>query len=143
MFCDKKSNNLINSVHKRALKAVRNRFYYDYDTLLETTKTISIHEIHLKTLICEIFKTKNNLNPGFMKELYLPKVVPYNLRNTNLLRLPNTRTVKFGLNSFAFRGNSLWNKLPDEVKNSSSLIKLKNQLKSIDLKKLCDCKLCT
>ena len=38
------------------------------------------------------YTSLHHLNPEFMYELFLPKVIPYNLRISNLLTLPNLVT---------------------------------------------------
>ena len=38
---------------------------------------------HLQALATEIFNAKNNLEPGITKELLIPKIRRYDLRNNN------------------------------------------------------------
>ena len=45
----------------------------DYQTLLEKSKNTSMEMKRLRNLATEIFKTVNNLNPSFMKNIFASK----------------------------------------------------------------------
>ena len=113
MFCNKTSNIMIDNVQKRALRALYNVYDLSLDELLLLDGKERVHSIHIRFLLKEIFKTVNGLNPCFLKEIFVPKTVPYFLRNPDLLVLPETNTVRYGVNSLSFRGSILWNKLPN------------------------------
>ena len=65
MFCGKKQYLKIQKIHHKALKVVYNS-NKNYDELLWDNSEISIHQRQLRDLICEAFKSLNNLNPEFM-----------------------------------------------------------------------------
>ena len=96
--------------------------------LLEIDKGMSVHCKHIKTLVTEIYKTFSGENPSFMKSLFTKRNVSYNLRTSNLLSFPKIKTIRFGLNAFAFRASSLWNQLPDHIKNEKTLRSFKDKL---------------
>ena len=52
MYCQRKSNNLINR---------------NFNQLLEKDNSVTIHHGNIQALATEIYKTLNNLNPIFMK----------------------------------------------------------------------------
>ena len=64
MFCRKKQYLKIQKIHHKALKVVYNS-NKNYDELLRNNNEVSIHQSHLCALICEVFKSLNNLNPEF------------------------------------------------------------------------------
>ena len=102
---------------------------------------ITIHQKHLHALIYEVFKSLNNSNPQFMWSYFTFKNVIYNIRNGPLLKLPDTKTMHYCINSVHFRACLLWNGLPQSVKHSESILELKRKLKelgNID----CSCILC-
>ena len=37
-------------------------------------KSLTVHQRNLQLLMIEIFKTKNNLNPTFMKDIFVVKI---------------------------------------------------------------------
>ena len=141
MFCHKKEYKLIERTHKRALRILLNNFEADYSTLLELSKSVSIHVKHLRCLMVEIFKTKHSLNPEFMKEVFKPKMSNYELRNKELLVLNPTRTTTFGTRSISFKGSLIWNQLPNIYKEAESLNKFKRLIKNWSGIE-CSCKIC-
>jgi len=142
MFCSKTSSRYIDTIHKRALRAVYQDFSMSHEELIQMSDLKRIHEVHLRFLLCEVFKTLHNLNPSFMQILFSSKHVSYNLRNYNLLQLPPPRSTRYGTQSFSFRGSLLWNNLPDNIKSKSSIQSFKFALKDQHLLSLCGCKIC-
>ena len=96
---------------------------------------------NLQLLMIEIFKTKNNLNPTFMKDIFAVKNNYYSLRNTNHLQLPKVRTTIYGIENIQFRGCSLWSSLPNSLKDSDTLQEFKRRIKHWD-EICCNCRLC-
>ena len=88
-------------------------------------------------LLVEIFKSKENLNPSFMKGIFVERTENYNLRSGNTLQLPKARTTTYGIESVSFLGSLLWHAL----KKSENLAVFKRKLRSwngLD----CKCRLC-
>ena len=73
MFSNKEGNMLINSTHRRALRAMLNNFSLSFEEMLEFTGDVTIHEKNLRSLALEVYKSLNELNPSFMKEFYSSK----------------------------------------------------------------------
>ena len=69
----------------------------------------------------EIYKTKDSLNPTFMRDVFAERNNQQNLSNENHLRLPVAKTPKYGLNNIEYRGCLLWSTLLPEIKDSRSL----------------------
>ena len=107
MFCSKRSNNMIDKVHKRALRAVYQLFDTSFSDLLAVDHGASIHIRNLRFLLVEIFKSLNLLNPEFMWDVFKVKDSPYNLRSGTSLKLPCSNTVRYGTNALLFRGSLL------------------------------------
>ena len=80
----------------------------------------------LGTLALETFKTLNDLNPAFMKNLFAKREV--SKRRKNSLEIPNRNTVRFGDKSIRSLGPHIWNGLPEEIKNETSYDKFKEYL---------------
>ena len=58
---------------------------------------MTIHQHNLQLLMVEIFKTKNNLNPIFMKYIFTAiGDVQHNFRSRNHMQLPNVKTATYG-----------------------------------------------
>ena len=73
MFGCKTNNGLINQIHKRALRVVYRDFGSSYQVLLDKDKTVSIHVQNLRTLMIEVFKSLNHLNPAIMWDMFFAK----------------------------------------------------------------------
>ena len=70
LFCNKKLKNKQKQIQKRALRFLYNDYESDYEHLLKISDRPSIEVKHLRNLATEIFKTLNDLNPPFMKEIF-------------------------------------------------------------------------
>ena len=109
MFCRKKQYLKIQKIHHKALKVVY-KSSKKYDELLRNNNEVSIHQSHLHALICEVFKSLNNLNPEFMWSYFVFRNITYNIRKGPLLRLPAAKSTSYGINSVYFRACLLWNR---------------------------------
>ena len=74
----------------------------DFDTMLLRDNAVPIHIRNLQLLVTEIYKTKWELNPSFMKEIFVEKRSPYGLRSCDNLQLPQARTTCNGLDTISF-----------------------------------------
>ena len=139
MHCQRKCNNLINRIHERALRIAYNDFVSDFKTLLRNDDSVTIHQRNIQALLIEIYKTQNNLNPTFMKEIFCQKELSYLTRKQNLI-YPNPHTVSYGLESFGYQATKLWRKLPYDVQQSKNLTTFKKEISNCE--NICNCKLC-
>ena len=139
MFHDRTTNSKLNRIHERALRLVCK----DSESELEKLKKkyATIHQHNLQLLMTEIFKTKNNLNPTFMKNIFTERNMQYSLRNENHLRLPKVKTTTYGIENIQYRGCHLWSSLPSEIKDSNTLNEFKRKIKSWK-GNTCICRLC-
>ena len=99
--------------------------YSDYDVLLRSRKVIM--EIkRLRVLAIEIFKTVNNLNPNYMKDIFTPKLHPKVRPNDILVKHHNTIT--YGTKSLKTLGRKIWSQLPGDIKSEASYTKFKEYI---------------
>ena len=103
--------------------------------------SVTVHQRNLQLLMIEIYKTRNDLNPSFMKQISEEKVLPYNPRWSEKLQLPKAKTAGFGIDTVRFVGGRVWETLPPELKNSSSLKIFKGHIKTHKCD-ACNCRLC-
>ena len=141
MFCSKGLANCMDRVHRRCLRAIYGFPNISTSELLASLDITSIHTQNLRYLLVEIFKSLNGLNPIFMKDFYVKKFLPYEMRNSNLLTLPPANTTKYGTNSVHFRGCLLWNNLPQNLKEAPNVNIFKEHLKRTSI--VCTCANCT
>ena len=128
MFHSGKINNRVNSLHESALRVVCRDYNATFSELLSKDKSVTIHQRNLQLLATEIFKTKNELNPKIMEEIFTFKNVDYDLRNNTSLKIGNLKTVYYGTESLTNLGAKIWNLLPNECKELKSLSKSKPRI---------------
>ena len=61
---------MINKIHEQALQLILNDHTSDFDILLQNNNVTSNHHRNIQTLMIEIYKTKNNLNPPIMDNMF-------------------------------------------------------------------------
>ena len=78
------------------------------------------------------FKAIQEVAPQYICDLLKPYSVPRTLRSSeaNLLAIPPTRTKTYGDRSFSAAAPTLWNKLPDDLRELNELSPFKRQLKT-------------
>ena len=59
------------------------------------------------------------------------RTTAYNLRGTLKVDLPRVTTTSYGLQSFRYAALQVWNKLPDNIRTSKSLIAFKHAIHNI------------
>ena len=69
-FCSSKSLYEIGKVQERALRLLHNKYASDYAELLKKPGKAAMEIKRLQWISLEIFKTVNNLNPYYMKEIF-------------------------------------------------------------------------
>ena len=114
MFHDRNSNTKINRIQGRALRIAYKDNTSNFETLLEKDNSISVHQKNLQLLMIEIFKTKNQLNPPLMLEIFEEKALPYQLRCSSTLK------------STKSENHMLWDRY-SEVHGSKSVGKIANR----------------
>ena len=140
MYCQRKSNNLINRIHERALRIAYNDYVSDFDTLLIKDDSVTIHQRNIHTLTIEVYKTLHDLNPVFMKEIFCLKQYNYHMRNKSL-DYENPRTVTYGLQTFEYKATQLWNSIPREIQEANDICTF-TRLTSKNISKICKCNIC-
>ena len=141
MFHNKHLNTKINKIHERALRIAYKEFDSSFECLLERDNSVTIHAKNLQTLMTEMFKTHQNINPNVMKEIFRERENMYILRNNNEFEIPKIKTVIFGSDTVRYRGPQLWLSLPQDIKNAKSIQEFKSKIKNWKFDQ-CSCKIC-
>ena len=141
MLCDRHLDSKINHIHKKALSIAYKDSVSDFDALLTRDNSVSVHKRNLQLLMTEIYKTKSNITPSFMTEIFIEKNPPYHLRSKSLLQMPKARTVRFGVESIAFLGCKLWHGISNDIKQSLNISIFKKRIKEWKGDE-CNCRLC-
>ena len=128
LFCNKKLKNKQEQIQKRALCFLYNDYESDYEHLLKVSDGPSIEVKHLRNLATEIFKTLNDLNAPFMKEIFTLNSNWDSSRMKLLVKTQNTK--RYGTNTLRSMGPKIWNNLSTEQKNAKNLNIFKEFIKT-------------
>ena len=120
-------------VQNNAAKLVLRKSKYDHVTPL-------LHELHwlpikfrpqykLATFVYRFF---DGSLPGYLSQTPCAYQPTRNFRSSweKLLKVPKRNTKTFGERSFSFLAPSVWNSLPSDLRNSSTLLLFKSSLKT-------------
>jgi hypothetical protein len=118
----------IEKIQERALRYVFNDFNSSYSELRSKANRPLLYVQRLRSLVVEVYKILNNQSPAYLNDLFIIKESQYELRNILPLQQPKYNTMKYGLNSLAYQGASLWNTLDNDIKQANTLKELKNAL---------------
>ena len=80
-----------------------------------------------------VYRAMNSQAPPYLSRLFnsISAVTKRTLRNSNVhLRHPRMK-MKFGQNSFAYRGAKVWNFLPNDCKTAHTFLTVKAKLKTM------------
>ena len=132
MFSHTKSLKKVEALQKRALRFL----YDDYNSPSEETvkkcgkvniQVIRLRYLCIENLCIEIYKTINNINPRFMKQIFQLKETNRGVRNQyeQNLNVPKVSQVSYGKKSLRYYGPEIWNSLPFHFKTSENLKTLK------------------
>ena len=83
------------------------------------------------------YKALNDLAPSYVRDLLTPYTPSRQLRSSSkdLLSIPHFNLKTYGARSFSVAAPTLWNTLPSDIKNSSSVSLFKHKLKTFLFKK--------
>ena len=135
----------IERIQERALRILYSDYASDIkDLLKKANKTTFLINQH-KNLAIEIFKTLKNVNPDYLKEIFVKNQDPYELRDNsrheNDLINQKFKAFTYGECSLRVLGPQIWNALPTAFKNSQTLFVFKNFIKTWE-GPTCVCKMC-
>ena len=129
MFCSRRSNNLINNIHIRALRATFDNHSSNFTQLLEKKREPTIHQRNIHALMKEIHKFINNLYPPIIDHMLQFHKNSYNLKNFQQLQSSKKKTTKMGLETISYCNPQLWNLVLQEIKESVSFFIFKDEIK--------------
>ena len=108
-FSSKKFQNKIEKIHESSLKFLSNDYVSSCVELLEKSTSVSMETKRLRRIVYEIFKTLNNLNPVFMKDIF--HYSPNLTHKKHDLYIHSQNTTRFGNKSLRAFGANIWNTL--------------------------------
>ena len=140
-FCGATNTKKLERIHFRALRCVFLEFESDYATLLDRAGLPTLELYRKRAILIDIFKNLMHQSPAFMWNSYTPKLINYNLRNTNTLCIPHSKTTRYGLQTLTAYGAKLWNYLPNNITSCTDLNHFKSAIETWQEPR-CKCRMC-
>ena len=110
------------------MRIVYKDFSMSFEGLLARDKSVTIHNPILQQLAIGIFKVKMRISPIIMKEIFkFSENNNYNLRSGTHLIRPTVHTTHYGTESITNQGAKIWELVPQNIKEASSLSSFKNK----------------
>ena len=125
--------NKIQTLQNKLLKVLTNKkFRYSTNKLHDDLGILKVTDIANQEISTFVYKYFNNSLPTVFNDYYLlfGNVSGITTRNSNINIRYIGRNTRYGENSVKVVGASLWNKLPNEVRNASSIKLFKTRFKS-------------
>ena len=124
-------NSLLMGIGKTLYKKLEDTNYYglrtimnmgkstDYESILRMAdmNTLEHRRIEQSLMIC--FKCFKENDPGYVANLFKPRVTPYNIRSNGLNVVQTSYNSRFLHGSYTYMISHIWNQLPSAVKNGS------------------------
>ena len=120
-------------VQNNAAKPVLRKSKYDHVTpLLQELHWIPIKFRSLYKIAAFVYRFFDGCLPCYLSQTLCASEPTRNLRSLceKLLKVPKRNTKTFGERSFSFLAPSVWNSLPTDLRNSSTLPLFKSRLKT-------------
>ena len=122
--------------------------YIKIKFLRDRDHSVSVHHKNIQHLAIELFKVKSGIAPSLLNDIFRMRYIPdegsviHNLRTQNdFYNHNNPRTVRFGTETLRSLCPKVWNIIPPDIKNVTSLETFKALIKSwIPIE--CPCRLC-
>ena len=140
-FCSKKNLSKLERIQERALRFVYRDYKSSYEKLLDQAKLQSLHLGRLRSLATEIHKAVHGGAPPYVSSLFTERESEYSLRRNHSLILPPYNTISFGKQSIRYTGPKVWNSLPNNLRQTTSLKEFKNLISTWSGTN-CTCSLC-
>ena len=111
----------IEKIQERVLRFLHEDYVSDYLKLLKASISVSLKVRHMRYLCVEIYKTLNDLNPGYMKDIFKVQQSAYSTRRPYNIKVPRANQTTFGTRSIWYKGAKISNHLPNSLKSAETL----------------------
>ena len=136
-FCGRGNGKKIELIQERAF--VFNDTQTEYKKLLQQANALPLSYERQISILVEVFKTINKMNPSFMHDIFKLHECQYELRNKSQMVVPKYNTVIYGYNSLAVHGSLLWNFVSQKVKRKTNVKEFQAALIQSTNSNLCSC----
>ena len=118
----------IEKLQERALRIIFKDYNSRYTNFLRDTNLPTLYLERKRKLLIMVFKIIHDLAKPLAPDFFEFITSSYDLRNTSMLSIPLCKTSKYGSNSVLFQGASLWNKLPNDIRECNDVESFRNTI---------------
>ena len=129
-FCGQVNNQKLEQIQERALRILFADYNSSYLELLKRAGTTTLLIQRLRLTALAVFKILHGLNLPCLNDMFTPKYVPYQLRDSSLLEQSRCRTTTYGLRSMSYISAKLWSDLPNDFKATTDFTDFKRMLQT-------------
>ena len=131
-------------MQKRALRFLFDDYESSYNTLLMKAKKPTMTIQRLRYLCAEIYRTINDLNPSYMKNIFKKSdtIRSKRMQHPNNLIVSRPNYYEFGTKSLTSSRTKIWNSLPVNIKPAETFEVFKKLIKTWD-GEMCKCRMGT
>ena len=132
MIFHAKSLKKVEALQKRALRFLYNDYNFPLEEIPKKSDKVCMELNRLRYLCIETYRSINNINTSFMKQIFQLRETNRTVRNQRKLYLsvPKVNQVSYSEKSLRFYGPKIWNSLPLHVKTSENLKTFKDIIKN-------------
>ena len=134
-------NNKINRLHERCMRLIHEDKKSSFEELLQQDKSVSIHTRNLQIMATEMFKVYRSMSPPIFGELFRRRDICYDLKSNSNFAIPSVKSVFHGSKSISYLVPKIWDIVPLELKQLTSLNAFKKGIKNWQPKDF-PCRLC-
>ena len=122
-------NNKNNRLHQRCLSVICNDKMLSFLDLLTKDGSVTIYTRNLRVLVTKMFNVHKNMSTELMQGLFCARQTHFNLSNPHHFAVPSINSVYHGSESISSLGPSIWNLVPDRLKEIGNISCFKNEVK--------------
>ena len=101
-----------------------------FEELLEQDKSVRVHTRNLQMLATEMFKVYRSISPPIFSELFRGRDICYNLRSNSNFAVTHVKFIFHRSESISYLGPKIWDIVPLELKELTSLNAFKKVIKN-------------
>ena len=90
----------------------------DYESILRMVDMNTVEHRRIEQPLIIFFKCFKENGPGYVANLFKPRVTPYNLKSSGLNVVQTSYNSRFLHGSYAYMISRIWNQLPSVVTNA-------------------------
>ena len=112
-----------------------------FQDLLNRNRSVCFHHRNIQYLAIELYKAKQGISPSFVGNIFEKNTGSFSGRNTTFFKSRKIKSTLHGSESLSFLGPKIWELIPSEMQNATSLINFKLKIKKWIPDK-CPCRIC-